>query len=143
MHNLYEKRCMTYQKPTACCPLSVCQSDENCSHFHLFLSQNHWSNANQTWFKAYLKEIHFSSNKGPCSFPRRHKSKIAKTQNVSRTFKIFFSRTTGLISTRLAQNILGLKEFKFILLSTKKKIMTFNQPDCIVTGTRSIIDTAS
>ena len=120
MHNLYEKRCMTYQKPTACCPLSVCLSA--CKLFTLSsLSQNHWLNANQTWHKAYLKEIHFASNKGPCSFPRRHKSKIAKTQNVSRTFKIFFSRTTGLISTKLAQNILGLREFKFILLSKKRK----------------------
>ena len=80
------------------CPLPVVVVVINFSHF-LLLLQNHWTNFNQTWYKPFLGEGDSSSIKGPCPFSRRENDKRVKIywQNL----KIFFSRTTGPISTWL------------------------------------------
>ena len=93
------------------CP-SVCLS-VNFSHFHLLL-QNHWAHFNQNWHNASLGEADsFSSNEGPQPFPKGDNYEIAKIH--WRNFKkIFFSRSTGPISTKLGTYILGWRGFKFV-----------------------------
>ena len=71
------------------------------------LLQNHLANFNQTCQKASL-----GGEEGPNLFSRGDNDEIAKIhwQNL----KIFFSRTAGTISTKLAQSILGQRVFKFV-----------------------------
>ena len=71
----------------------------NFSHFYLLL-QSHWVNFNQTLHNASLGEgAQVCSNEGPCTFPRGDDYEIAKIH--WQILKIFFSRTTGLISAKL------------------------------------------
>ena len=59
--------------------------------------QNHWAKINQTWHKDLWEEgIQVYSNEGPRPFPRGDDYEI-HCQNL----KILFSRTAGLISTKL------------------------------------------
>ena len=81
------------------CPLSVVLVIVNFSHFHPLL-QNHRANFNQTWHKASLGEGNSSLFKeGPRPFPRGDNYEIVKIH--WRNLKIFFSRTTEPISTKL------------------------------------------
>ena len=62
-----------------------------------------------------MKGIQVCSNKGPRSFPRGDNYEIAKIQ--WRILQIFFSRTTGPISTKLGTNhplVSGIPEFPFV-----------------------------
>ena len=73
----------------------------NFSHFHLL--QNHWANFNKTWHKVFLSEgIQVRSNEEPRPFPRSDDYEIAKVHWW--VWKIFFSRTTGPISSKLGTN---------------------------------------
>ena len=68
--------------------------------FSPFYLQNHLANFNHTWHKASLGESGLSLFKWKVApFPRGDNNKIAKIH--WRKFKIFFSRTTGPISTKL------------------------------------------
>ena len=62
------------------------------------LLQNHWTNSTKLCtLHSWVEGIQFYSNKGPCPFPRGDNYKIVKIH--WRNSKIFFSRTTGPIST--------------------------------------------
>ena len=64
------------------------------------LQQNQWANFNQIGtMHLWVKGIQVCSNVGPCLFWRRDNYEIAKTHRWN--FKIFCSRTTGPISTKL------------------------------------------
>ena len=76
-------------RPSVC--LSVCLS-VNFSHFHLLL-KNHWANFNQTWHSVSLGEGDSSLFKWRATWELR---KINW-----QLLKIFFSRTTGSILTKL------------------------------------------
>ena len=86
------------------CPLSVVVVvvvvvvDVNFSHFH-FLLQNHWANFNQYTKHPWEKGIQVCSNEGHRPFPRGDNYEIVKIHWWN--LKIFFSRTTGPISTKL------------------------------------------
>ena len=70
----------------------------NFSHVYLLL-QNHWANFNQTWHKVSLGEGDSSFFKWRAPpFSRVDNYEIAKIHWI---LKIFFSRTTGPISTKL------------------------------------------
>ena len=109
------------------CPLSfvvVVVVVVNFSHFHLLL-QNHWTNFNQTWPKASLVEGNSSLLKWrDMSFPRGYDNKWTKKL---RNFKIFFSRTTGPISTKLHKASLVDGDFSFYTSLKKKNVGFFNQ----------------
>ena len=79
----------------------------------------------QTWYKASLikgnsnfsspelkTQVSFS-DKGPCPFPREDNYEIAKMH--WQNFKIFFSRNTGSISTKLCTNNPCVKRTKGLL----------------------------
>ena len=77
---------------------SVCPSI-NFSNFRLLL-KNHWANFNQTWHKASLCEgDSFFFKWRPCPLPSGDNYEIAKIH--WRNLKIFFSRTTEPISTKV------------------------------------------
>ena len=84
----------------ACCRCQSVRLSVNFSHFHLLL-QNHWANFNQTWHKyLYLwMGFKFAKLKRPHLFPRGYNNEIAKIHWWN--LKIFFTRTTGPISTKL------------------------------------------
>ena len=95
--------------------LSVCESvrlSVNFSHVHL-LFQNRWANFNQTWHKVSLgdkKGIRICSNEGPRSFQRGYNYEIKKKHR--KNLKIFFSRTTRSISTKLGTKHLWVVEIQ-------------------------------
>ena len=77
-------------------------------HFHL---QNHWANFNQTLhMHPWLKGIQFCLNEKPRPFLRGDNQEIVKIH--WRNLKIFFSRTTGPISTKLGTKYLWDKGIK-------------------------------
>ena len=68
--------------------------------FKNLLLRNYWTNFNQTWHKTSLGEGDSSLLKRrTTSFPRGDYYEIAKIHG--RNLKIFFSRTTGPILTKL------------------------------------------
>ena len=74
----------------------------NVSHFRLLL-QHHRASFSQTWHKAFLGEGHSSMNIWRTTlFSKRRYYKVAKIH--WQNFKIFFSRTTGPIPTKLKTN---------------------------------------
>ena len=83
------------------------------TNFYNLLLQNHQANFNQTLHRASIGEgIQVCSNEGFSPFPRGDNNEIAKIH--WQIYKIFFSRTTGPISTNLPQSIIGCRGFKSI-----------------------------
>ena len=81
-----------------CCPSSA-RLSVNFSEFHLLL-KNHWANFNQTFQKVLLGKENLSLLKwGARRFPRKYNYENAKIH--WRNLNIFFSRTNGLILTKL------------------------------------------
>ena len=71
----------------------------NFSHFRLLL-QNHWASSTKLGtMHPWVKGIQVCSIEGPCPFPRGDNYEIAKIH--WKNLKIFFSKTTEPISTKL------------------------------------------
>ena len=93
---------------------SIVRFSINFSHFHLLL-RAHWTNDNQIWYKAFFGDVN------PCLFKqiftpflREENLEIAKIhwQNL----KIFFSRTSWLISTKLCTKHIWVIGLKFVYM---------------------------
>ena len=96
---------------SVCLPVcSFFRPSVNFSHFHLLL-QNHWAIFNQTCTKyPWVKGIQVCSNEGQRPSQRRDNYEITKIN--WQLLKIFFSRTTGPISTKLGTKYPWLKGFQ-------------------------------
>ena len=78
----------------------------------IFFSRTCYNNFNQTWHNASLGEgVQVCLNEGPNPFPMGNDFEIAKIH--CQYLKIFYSRTAGLISTKLGTMLLWMKGIQF------------------------------
>ena len=99
---------------TTCRPLSVCPSVCKLSKFSSSPPEPLGANFNKLGTKhPWVKGIQAYSNEGQRSLPKGNNYEIAKLN--WRNFKIFFSKTTGPISTKLGTKlswIVGIQDYK-------------------------------